>query len=207
MNVTHRISNCRERYGCNPEFEVYKYVTSGPQSRSNVRNRDNYQRILFRRVLEAETLTDQRCFTLRNQDKGMYLGFRDPNSCVLVSRVIAYRHECPARQVGLVNFPATASAIESSRTRTAQCVANAEPVSSLRVQCRSDGIWVGTPQCRCKAGYKQERDREGNLLCTGQFASTAYAFGLSLCNTHQLYVPCTMYVRHPMPKPRAELII
>lgn len=207
VNVTHRISNCRERNRCNPEFEVYKYVTSGPQSTSNVRNRDNYERVLHRRVEVAATLTDQMCFTLRDQDKGFYVGLRDPNSCVLVSRVIAYRHECDARQVGLVSFPATASPTEGSRSLSAQCVANAEPVSSMRVQCRSDGIWVGTPQCRCKAGYKQETDGEGNLRCVGEYLSPQHIHKCTLLGFATMYHPptvcsCTCMYMYINPRPR-----
>ena len=172
VNVTHRISNCREKHGCNPEFEVYKYIANSAQPQEVVKNKTLYSRMLHRRVPVAATLTDQRCFEMAPGQLGFYIGLRDPNSCVLVSRVLAYRHECAARQVGLVLYPRTAAPVSGSVNVDTTCAPNSERTTSLRVTCNSDGLWEGSdPVCICKPGYWLQRDRDGNQACSREYMS------------------------------------
>ena len=110
VNVTHTILSCNVRKNCNPEFEVYKYATSAPQSQAQVQDKNNYERIIFRRQERSMTINEHECFIMPQQERGFYLGLKDPNSCVSVSRLVAYRHECKAKEVGLVLFPHFASA-------------------------------------------------------------------------------------------------
>ena len=119
----------------------------------------------------AETITDQMCFDMAPEQLGFYIGLRDPNSCVLVSRVMAYRHECAARQVGLVLYPRTAAPVSGSVDVKTTCAPNSESTTSLRVSCSTDGLWAGDPVCVCKAGYWQSFDKDGNQICIREYIS------------------------------------
>lgn len=182
VNMTHAISNCRERFGCNPNLEVYKYVTNSPKTTADLNNKDNFERIYKHRARVAFTVYDHFCFDLTEEQRGFYLAIRDQTSCIHISNMLVYRHECATKQVGLVHFPDTASATSGTRTVSAQCVENAEQSSSsLDVHCRSDGIWTSVvPQCRCKPGYREISDK-GVKRCIGTFSVHKSALVINTC--------------------------
>ena len=201
VQISYRISNCRSRNGCNPEFEVYQFITDSKQPSSVVRDKTRYTRSFRIRTETPITSTDEFCFTVPSQNQGFYLGLRDPNSCILVSRVLAYRRECAAKQTGLVSFPDTATSVDGqSRSVNAKCVDNAEPVSSsMNVQCLNNGLWSGLPQCRCKAGYREatvggEKRCIGMSLCMSPcpYVFTSLTGSQTYCNS--AFVPNKAYM-------------
>ncbi|CAI8041854.1 Ephrin type-B receptor 3 (Fragment), partial [Geodia barretti] len=64
---------------------------------------------------------------------------------------------CPARNVGLVDYPTTQAPASGSVAVTTQCADNAHARTgfSLSVRCSSSSSWTGTtPQCECDTGYR-----------------------------------------------------
>ena len=122
------------------------------------------------------TFTDHRYFNLRTSQDGFYLALQDVGdntlrgTCVAISKLIIYRHECHAQAVGQVQYPATQAPVSGTVTVPTQCVPNAHrSSSSLTVSCGSDGYWGSEhPECQCNEGYRRIIDRSGNQFCVGK---------------------------------------
>ena len=172
MNMTYRVHSCRSRQGCKPVIRVYKYIRNSPISTSAFSSESitrNFDQVFRRTGTLAVSVVDSFCFTVNRRDAGFYLAIRDETSCILLSRMIVYRRQCAAQQVGLLQYPETASSPSGTRTVRAQCVENSLPVSSLNVQCRNDGLWAeSTARCQCRDGYRQVGEGE-NTRCEGMY--------------------------------------
>ena len=158
LNVTYRILGCRKPQ-CIPQIAVFRKIANGKMNESVVTDKSNYISTFFKKFSRGNTgrKTGSACFTLSPQERGFYLAVQDNSSCIFLSHMVVYRNECQEKREGLVLYPTFASPDEGSRPVIAQCVENAErvPSSSLAVSCQSNGTWVGTPECRCKAGYRE----------------------------------------------------
>ena len=79
---------------------------------------------------------------------------------------------CPAKQVGLVVYPNVVIGYRTSVTVTAQCVENAQRISSsLNVTCTQGGRWSQSgelPQCQCDTGYAVVTFMEKDMCLGGQ---------------------------------------
>ena len=185
VNLTFTISNCRQRFGCTPAIEIYRYDTNLERTlheldeklESDLETRRYFRRIYRQTRSSTLSFRDQFCFNMGSNELGFYLGIRDHTSCILLANMLVYRHECGEKQVGLVNFQRTASASSRTRAVEAQCIENAESSSSLLVHCRSDGTWTDAiSECQCTPGYREMIDEEGNKHCVGMFTDSVHAF-------------------------------
>ena len=139
---------------------------------SDLEERRFFRQIYRRTCSSTLSFRDKFCFDMHSNEDGFYLAIRDRTSCILLSNMLVYRHECEEKRVGLVNFLHTASASTRTRTVEAQCIENAESSFSLQVHCRSDGTWTDTtPECQCKPRYREMIDEEDNKHCVGTFYS------------------------------------
>ena len=165
LKMIYTLTNCRERYNCNPVIEVYMFNTNGPQSRGVYTNRENYRRIARKRGASAMaqqlTITE----TIPPGDAGFYIAVRDHRSCIKVSQFKVFRHQCKRNQRGLVVFPETAAPVDAPQHVTAMCVDNAYSVTDLSVQCLSTGVWSGSAVCVCNAGYERKTNSDGEYYC------------------------------------------
>ena len=181
VEITYRISNCRPRNRCNPEIEVYNFITTSQQSREIYINRDFYNRIYYNRVSRPALVTENIYFNVTEGETGFYIAVRDPNSCILISKVLVTRFQCPAKQEDLVLYPETAAPVNNDMTVLTECVPNASPVTELEVTCDSTGNWAGVPTCKCDAGYKIIFDRqEGTHSCEGKGVYTHACFQVAI---------------------------
>ena len=161
INITNRLSSCRDRFGCNERFKVYRYMTNSPTSRSisstGFMNTDNYERI--KTIKPDETgVTDTTTVTFEMQpgETGFYLALRDQGTCVEIPRILVYRLNCAAFQDGLILYPDGPAPISGSAPVAVSCVNSAAVSSpSPHVSCSSDGEWgPETPTCGCSPGYE-----------------------------------------------------
>jgi hypothetical protein len=165
IDLLYTLSNCRKRFGCTPAIEILQFNTTGPQPRSVYTDPANYYRI--KRKSGSSTLTQSLTIKVNvtRAIGGFYLAVRDRTSCIQVVQLRVYRHECARKQEGLVVFPATAAPITDSMTVTTVCMPNAHPVTDMSVTCDSSGIWDGSAECVCDAGYITATDSDGNKYC------------------------------------------
>ena len=100
--------------------------------------------------------------------QGFYFAVKDNTSCIQVSRLQIYRHQCPQKQEGLVIFPETAAPAYGVLIVNVQCMPNSSPVTGAPVICNGTGYWHGSVQCVCNPGYVQKVDSEENEFCEGK---------------------------------------
>ena len=109
--------------------------------------------------------------------RGLYLAIRDNRSCITVSQVKVFRHQCRQKQEGLVVFPETAAPTGDSMTVESHCMPNSRSISSMSMVCDRDGNWAGSGRCKCNPGYKKTSVEGGDSNdeeCTGEL--TAYCY-------------------------------
>ena len=132
-------------------------------------NRDLYNRIYYNRVSRPALVTENIYFNVTEGETGFYIAVRDPNSCILISKMLVTRFQCPAKQEDLVLYPETAAPVNNDMTVLTECVPNASPVTELEVTCDSTGNWAGVPTCECNAGYKKRFDsKKRRYFCEGK---------------------------------------
>ena len=97
VNITYALQSCKERHGCNVQFELQSYITNNQQfpstSGSGFMNKDNY--INFGAATPAATgyrYTEIHRFSLQPQQTGFYIAVKDTGTCVVISRLLVYRH-------------------------------------------------------------------------------------------------------------------
>ena len=163
--MVYSLQSCRDRLGCKQEFKVYHYITNEQRlpstSGDGYLNTDNYEEIEKVRIPDQSPKQTTIKFTLQPGQTGFYLALRDEGTCLGMSRIRVYRHNCISRQVGLVRYPDTPSRASSdddiaTRTVTIDCAnENAAVVGSDAVTCRSNGTWgPENPVCGCVRGYE-----------------------------------------------------
>ena len=171
VKLTYRVSSCRSRFGCSPVMEVYKYDVDGVIPAPVLyQSTEKFSLVYKHTGTSAISVKDSFCFDMQPNRAGFYLALRDQTSCITLSHMLVYRRQCAEKQIGLVNYPATASDSRSPRTVSATCTQNAEPVTSLEVQCLSTGLWTtgSVPPCRCEPGYREINER-GVKICAGVY--------------------------------------
>ena len=174
VEISYTLSSCRSRYNCHPTFRLYKLDANGPLPREVYTNVSKY--VSVRNRNGASTLSQNLVETIDVPANvgGFYLAIRDNRSCIQVSQIKVYRHQCYSKQEGLVVFPDTAAPVENDMTITAGCMPHSTPVSAgnMAMTCDSDGNWRGRGQCRCDAGYKREAGENGGESCVGKSGTT-----------------------------------
>ena len=162
VNITYALQSCRSNRNppCNTRFKLYHYITNDTQlpstNGSGFMNNDNYAS--FGTVSPAATgarYTETHRFTLNSTETDFYIAIEDTGTCVIVSRLLAYRHSCKSMQTGLVLYPETPAPVSDSINISITCVPNADVCGSPPVTCDSDGMWGSqSPRCECRAGYE-----------------------------------------------------
>ena len=169
VDITYALQICRSNRNppCNTRFKLYRYITNSQQlpstSGSGFMNKANY--VSFGTATPARTgtrYTETHRFTLQPQQTGFYIAIEDTGTCVIVGRLLVYRHNCKSMQNKLVLYPETPAPVSSSRNIDITCVPNADVCGSPEVPCDSDGMWgPQNPRCECRAGY-EDRGTECN---------------------------------------------
>ena len=84
------------------------------------------------------------------------------DTCVNVSRVLVYRHECPQLSIGLTRHPAIQAPISGAFSIIPCCTKNSHLSSQGRSvpQCTSEGKWSANDYeyCLCNMEYFREDD-------------------------------------------------
>ena len=167
VDITYALQSCRSdrNPSCNTRFTLYRYITNETQlpstSGSGFMNKDNY--VSFGTATPEATgarYIETHRFTLQLQQTGFYITIEDTGTCVIISRLLVYRHNCKSMQTGLVLYPETPAPVSGSSNIDITCVPNADSFGSPQVTCDSDGEWgPQNPRCECRAGY-EDRGRE-----------------------------------------------
>ena len=162
VDITYALQSCRSNRNpsCNTRFKLYHYITNDTQlpstNGSGFMNNDNYAS--FGTVSPAATgvrYTETHHFTLNSNETGFYIAIEDTGTCVIVSRLLVYRHNCKSMQTGLVLYNETAAPVSDPRNIDITCVDNADVFGSQEVTCDSDGMWGSqNPVCECNDGYE-----------------------------------------------------
>ena len=166
VDITYSLQACRSNRNppCNTRFTLYRYITNSQQlpstSGSGFMNKDNY--VSFGTATPAATgarYTETHRFTLQPQQTDFYIAIEDTGTCVIISRLLVYRHNCKSMQTGLVLYPETPAPVSGSSNDPTDiditCVPNADVFGSPQVTCGSDGMWgPQNPRCECRAGYE-----------------------------------------------------
>ena len=99
-------------------------------------------------------------FDMSQEDKGFYLALRDYSedmgTCVSVSRVLVYRHQCRRRSFveGLVRVPAVQAPVSGAVSVRSECTKNAHHQSTNSLVCTSEGQWRNDHiVCECDIGH------------------------------------------------------
>ena len=94
-------------------------------------------------------------------------------ACVMVSRVLVYRYECPGEELlstGLARRPATQAPISGGVSVTPYCVENSHQSqfsNPERLECRSTGHWLNDQtHCICDEGFERNTN-----ICIGKMVS------------------------------------
>lgn len=160
VNITYSFMTCPGRRACSPQFKLFKYVTNSQQNRTTYTNTSLYSEsdIMPDNIVNNTILSDTKhfYFDMSEKDKGFYLALQDYNegTCVSVSRVLVYRHECHARVEGLVHFPAVQAPVNGTVLVKSECTENAHYRSISSLECTSEGQWRNDQTvCECDVGY------------------------------------------------------
>ena len=162
VDITYALQSCRSNRNppCNTRFKLYRYITNETQlpstNGSGFMNKDNY--VSFGTATPAATgarYTETHRFILQPQQTRFYIAIEDTGTCVIISRLLVYRHNCKSMQTGLVLYPETAAPVSDSSNIDITCVPNADDCGSPPIPCGSDGMWWPVnPTCGCRAGYE-----------------------------------------------------
>ena len=109
VDIIYALQRCRSNRNppCNTRFTLYRYITTSQQlpstSGSGFMNKDNY--VSFGTATPASTgarYTETHRFTLQSQHTGFYIAIEDTGTCVIISRLLVYRHcsYCSAQAPG-----------------------------------------------------------------------------------------------------------
>ena len=182
VNITYTFPSCSQRHNCKMEFLLHNYITNSERasltcSQTNFFSGSNIKPSnVIRQSIARITVTDHRYFNLGTNEDGFYLALQDVGNdnlrgtCVAISKLIIYRHECRELAVELVQFPAMQAPVSGTVSVTTLCVSNAhKSSSSLIVSCGSDGYWGSErPECECDVGYQRTTDKNGDQVCEGK---------------------------------------
>ena len=178
VNITYQFLSCRETVGCRLEFRLQNYMTNSEQQSLTCSQTSQFSgsAIMPSNINTGSSnieTSKTRYFDMTATQDGFYFALQDVGdgdlrgTCVAISRLIIYRHECRAQAVGLVRYAVTQAPASGTVSVTTQCVPNAQrSSSSLDVECSSDGHWGSErPVCMCSPGYQLSTDGDGNHIC------------------------------------------
>ena len=174
LYVSYPFLNCSEERECDDDLELQSvlYTDSGqtffiqsrvfPDSRTFIQDTIQYHFHLD--------------LTERMDIFGLSLISREGDTCVNVSRVLVYRHECPGHErqsTGLTRRPATQAPVNGTVSALPFCVENSHPseMSELEpLMCTAEGEWMNDgPQCVCDVGYYNDGPTcKGNLFAVNK---------------------------------------
>ena len=84
------------------------------------------------------------------------------DTCVNVSRILVYRHECPQQSIGLTRHLATPANINGNVPGIPQCADNSlffALKEKLKLLCTSEGKWSNDVEyCQCNMEYFEDDD-------------------------------------------------
>ena len=191
VKITNRLLSCLDRFGCNEQFRVYRYLTNTATDSSitgsGFMNTDNYERLeTIKPPNSTTTFLNTVTFVMQPGETGFYLALRDQGTCVEISRILVQRFNCAPFQDGLVVYPDSPAPVTGSAPVAVSCVSNGAVSSqSPNALCSSTGQWVSqTPTCGCSPGYEinlNSRDR-----CDSEF----------ICVHVQIHVVMCIYTLH-----------
>ena len=143
---------------CRRSFHLLKYETStiNPAAARNTSNYDTI-RTLTTQVSGSSTVITEN-FGFNTEESGFYLAFRDPGTCMIISRLVVFYYACPSETIDLVVRPETiAPTIGSSEqlSVSATCVSDSSPVGGdILLKCLERGIWIApADRCQCDPGF------------------------------------------------------
>ena len=182
VNITYTFLSCRVRAHCREEFLLQNYITNSEQQSLTCSQTSQFSgsAIMPSNVIKKSSNSEPstaRYFDMNANEDGFYFALQDignndlRGTCVTVSRLIIYHHECRAQAVGLVRYPTTQAPASGTVSVTTQCAPNAQKSSSsLTVSCGSDGCWGSErPTCQCNVGYQMATNADGNQVCNGMY--------------------------------------
>ena len=206
VNITYTFLSCRVRAYCREEFLLQNNITNSEQQSLTCSRTSQFSdnaimpSNIIRKSSNGETST-ARYFDMTADQDGFYFALQDIGSgnlrgtCVAISKLIIYRHECRPQAVGLVRYPVTQAPADDTDNGkvTAECVPNAHrSSSSLNVSCGTDGYWGSEiPTCVCNAGYQLGTDARGNQVCEGEISIFAVLAGYS----QKIYITICLPIR------------
>ena len=170
MNVTFS-GTCSEG-DCDTDLELLvSHVIPGEPEKytGNGIRPDRY--IPFSRVNFSDT--KQFSFDSQTNSSGFHIRLVADHACVILSRVLVYRYECPGHDrqpTGLARRPATqAPDAEARFVHVIPFCAENSHFSDIRnhniLICLYDGTWLNDlPCCECDDGYNNDRDAD---VCEG----------------------------------------
>ena len=184
LYVSYPFLNCSEERECDDDLELQSvlYTDSGqtffiqsrvfPDSRTFIQDTIQYHFHLD--------------LTERMDIFGLSLISREGDTCVNVSRVLVYRHECPGHErqsTGLSRRPATQAPVRETVSVTPYCTENSNHSKGSipdRLVCTAEGEWIndGT-ECICDIGYSKIKDKcEGIMssMCLSVLYTSLYIF-------------------------------
>ena len=158
LYVSYLFLNCSEEreYDDDLELQVTKYTDS------TVTFFTQSEVLPDKRTLIQDTMQYHYHFNLT---EGMdvfrlVLISREVGTCINVSRVLVYRHECPQQSKGLTHHPATQAPVSGTVSAMLYCAENSHPSEMNRLEplvCTAEGEWMndGT-RCVCDQGYYRD---------------------------------------------------
>ena len=164
VNVSYSVT-CPEESKCDNDLELQLIEYRGMQATGNTAD-------LSESFLDSAVRTVS--FTARPKEFNRFvlsIVGHPSDSCISVTRVLVYRHECPSRQSagGLGLLPATQAPInDSSVPVVPQCVRNAHlsEMDTTEVGCAPSGMWMNDETlCVCDEEYLNNSGRCRGIQC------------------------------------------
>ena len=190
VNMTARFLGCFISLGCTPQLEILTFISNSQQEKTIYTNTTQYSGDDFTpsnilrddNIGGVSSVHQQYHFDLNTNQDGFYFAIHDHSgtdgstavsgTCVHVERLIIYRHECPAKAVGLVRYPATQAPISGSVSVTTECASNSHTSGRLAATCDSEGYWTDhSTLCECDLGYSEMIETQTSQNCTGELVS------------------------------------
>ena len=165
IDITYSFTECPKQ-GCDVELHIENYNENFSLGDGAIIIPDNHIKST------NETYGSKKFyFSSKTLSTGFTLTLISHEGCVIVSRVLVYRYECPGHDrqptVNLERRPATQAPVTGSVPVTSYCAENSnftghKPPMSL--ECLPFGHWSGAPlPCQCDVGYNRNGD-----ICEGK---------------------------------------
>ena len=159
VNITYSMT-CSNVTDCESDIELQVRKPSTNQILMSYTMPDNHH------LLDTTASGTQQFYFDSNEKVNMFvltlMISRSNNTCVNVSRVLVYRHECPQQSIGLTHLPAIQAPISSETVLFfPPCAENSHFSLQGRSvpQCTSEGKWSNNYEyCYCNMKYFRDDD-------------------------------------------------